>query len=449
MIDRRMALGGLAAALALPGWARAGEGVDAVAWRAALFAFSIGTMVRTMLAAPARNRLAHRRTLSDHSNRGVTMPNNDTLYSSCWLNLPPGAYADVDVPANAGRYVSAAIMGMDSDVIKLESSAGRARSNGWLRIVGPGWRGTVPEDRRLIRLHGADAWLLIRTAVDGPHDLAAAQAVQAQVAMTLGGAVESTQQAPAPLADPAEQLRAQLNRILARTAQGAPLARRARHYRRFGIGASLEPTAPDEAAWRTAVAALDARRIGDITQYGRMVNGWHWPDGRIAQYGDDERFRAAVALSGLGALPEREAIYLTAMRDAGGAPLAPGRAYRIDFSTPPPVEAFWSLSAYQAEPDGRFFFTENPLRRYAVGSATPRLRHGGTVIASPRRPSDDAAVWLPVVDGPFRLVLRAYLPRATMLGGRWRPPAIVNLFNCPNSDNSGVAGFQVPICSSI
>jgi hypothetical protein len=417
----------MAASFALPAWARAGKGIDPAAWQAALFAFSIGTMVRTMEAAPARNRLGHRRTLSDHSNRGVTMPNNDTLYSSCWLDFPPGAHADLDLPVNAGRYISAGLMGMDTDVVALESSPGRSRANGKLRIVGPGWRGTVPQDRRLVRLPGRDAWLLVRTAVDGPADLAAAQAVQAQIALTFAGAAERATAHATPAGDAADLLRAQVNAVVARTANDAPIARRARRHRRFGIGISATPTAADDAAWRVAVAALDARRIGDITGHGQLVNGWHWPGRSIARFGGDEVFRAAVALSGLGALPENEAIYLTAMRDSSGAALASDRGYRIDFSEPPPVDAFWSLSAYRGEPDGRYFFVDNPLRRYAVGSALPELRQGGVIIAAPRPPADGKAVWLPIVDGPFRLVLRAYLPRSPMRSSRWRPPAIIPL----------------------
>jgi hypothetical protein len=41
-----------------------------------------------------------------------------------------------------------------------------------------------------------------------------------------------------------------------------------------------------------------------------------------------------------GAIPETEAVSLIAMRDATGAPLMPGRAYRIGFREPSPVAAF-------------------------------------------------------------------------------------------------------------
>ena len=424
MIDRRTLLCGFTAAFPASAWARAEGRLARAAWEAALFSFSIGEMARAAAATPARNRLGHRRTLSDHRNRAVTMPNNDTLYSSCWLTLPPGAYADFDIPVNAERYVSAALMSMDTDVVALESSPGQSSSNGRIRIVGPGWQGGLPRDRRLVRSPSEDAWVLIRTSVDGPGGLAAAQAVQAQIGLTVTGAPETPRASAAPLADPADQLRSQVNSLLARTDPDAPLASRSRQHRRFGIGNLFEPRPEDDAAWRKAVASLHAAEIGDITDHGRLVSGWHWPNRNIAQYGNDERFRAAVALSGFGALPEREAIYLTAMRDASGLPLAPGKTYRIDFGNPPPVNAFWSLSAYRGEPDGRFFFVSNPIERYSVGSKTPGMEQGGTIIAAPSAPADRRAVWLPIVDGPFRLVLRCYLPDALLLNRTWIPPAI-------------------------
>lgn len=426
MISRRSLLASLAAVAATPAWARKWPDLGSAALAAALYAFPIGEMARLAAASPARNRFGHRRTLSDHTHRGVTMPNNDTLYSSCWLDLEGGAHADVDLPVGAGRYVSAAVMGMDSDVIAVESASGHALGPARLRIVGPEWDGSGDDGRRLVRLPGHDGWLLVRIGVSGLEDLAAAQAVQQQIWLAVSGAREGR----SPFATEREQapgLRTLVNKVLARTSPRAPLRRRARHHRHFGIDAEAPLSAAHEAAWLEAAARLTPETIGDITRYGTIINGWHWPHRNIARFGSDERFRAAVALSGIGALPEREAIYLTAMHDSAGKPLVPGKAYRIDLHDPPPVEAFWSLSAYRAEADGRFFFLDNPLRRYAVGSATDGLRSGGVVVASAQPPKGEDQVWLPISDGPFRLVLRAYRPRAAMLSRKWRPPAIVPL----------------------
>jgi hypothetical protein len=426
MIDRRTILGALlAAATSYPAGSRSNKALDQEALQAALFAFSIGEMARVAAASPARNRFSHRRTLSDHTNRGVTMPNNDTLYSSCWLDLPTGVHADLDIPLNSGRYVSLAIMGMDTDVLALASSNGQSTATGKYRIVGPGWRKKAPDDRLLIRIPSADAWALVRIGVSDKQDLAAAQAVQSKIVSNIETS-RSLQRITAPLVqDRPKRLLEQVNAVLERTTPRSPLAMRARRHRQFGLGKMTQVSPAANTAWRKAVFALDAAAIGDITEFGEIINGWHWPDKAIAQYGKNERFRAAVALSGLGALPEMEAVYLTAMTDIKGAPLSSSRQYRIDFATPPPVDAFWSLSAYRAEPDGRYFFIDNPLNRYAVGSSNQELRNGGVVIASTSKPSEYSSVWLPIADGPFRLVLRAYRPTLTLRSKRWAPPNIV------------------------
>ena len=39
-----------------------------------------------------------------------------------------------------------------------------------------------------------------------------------------------------------------------------------------------------------------------------------------------------------------------------------------------PVNSFWSLSLYERLPDGRLFFVDNPINRYAVGNRTPPFK---------------------------------------------------------------------------
>jgi len=82
---------------------------------------------------------------------------------------------------------------------------------------------------------------------------------------------------------------------------------------------------------------------------------------------------------------------------------------------------------YQVERDGKLFFTDNPLRRYAMGSRTEGLAReadGSFEIVMQRHApegSRDRANWLPT-PGPeharFQLVLRAYLPRPPLLSDR-------------------------------
>src|SRR5216684_146851 len=81
--------------------AGAGDDLAAAARDAYIYAFPLHEMYRVRYQAlynpanPRRaavNRFLHRRALSDHTSRGVTTPNNDTIYSSAFLDLSQGPH---------------------------------------------------------------------------------------------------------------------------------------------------------------------------------------------------------------------------------------------------------------------------------------------------------------------------------------------------------------------
>lgn len=145
-----------------------------------------------------------------------------------------------------------------------------------------------------------------------------------------------------------------------------------------------------------------------------------------------------MALGGLGALPPEEALYLSAVGDQDGRKLDGTLRYRLRIPRQGiPVRAFWSLSMYQIEPDGRLFFTSNPLHRYVIGDRTPGLitnddgsvdvwlQHEAPATAAAR------ANWLPTPAGPFRLIMRAYLPSPELARGQAELPALTRLDGVP------------------
>ena len=81
-------------------------------------------------------------------------------------------------------------------------------------------------------------------------------------------------------------------------------------------------------------------------------------------------------------------------------------------------------------PEGRAFFVDNPIGRYAIGDRTPGLQAAAdgslTIHLQRKRPVDSpaAANWLPAPPGPMRLVLRAYEPEDALVEGHYRVPAV-------------------------
>lgn len=417
----------MAGALGLsPAWvsaAQAAESDPLAARDAYLYALPLIEMATTrarLLKSPgaAINTLSHTRTLSDHKARWVTTPNNDTLYSSAFLDLTKGP-ATLTIPPLGKRYYSVAVMDMFTNNNVVLGTRTVGGEGGTFTLVGPGQASSGPNPTRIATPH---AWLLIRTLTDGGEDLAAAH--KAQDGFSLKGA------APAPVAAYA-----------ARDAQPADYFATARallasdpapptDLRILKRTAAFLGTGPyDEVA--AAKGVQQARMITLLAQ-GRQtfVNGWSYPRPNLGDYGQDYIYRAIVALQGLGALPVAEALYMKAAGDDGAGTFTGDGPYRLTMPAQLPLDGFWSLSMYEATADGQFFFTDNPIHRYTIGDRTQGLKRNadGTLdiwIGRTDPGGDKTANWLPAPQaGPFALFLRAYLPKAEMLDGRFRVPAV-------------------------
>jgi hypothetical protein len=165
----------------------------------------------------------------------------------------------------------------------------------------------------------------------------------------------------------------------------------------------------------------------------RIVDGWSYPDARLGNFGTDYAFRANVALTGLAALPPREAIYMQAVDARGSEVLDLPGALLLRFPPGrlPPVGAFWSLTMYEVTPEGQYFLTPNPLDRYSIGDRTPGLvvdPDGSLEIWIGRSPPPTGrrTNWLPApASGPCRLSFRAYQPGPALLTGAYRLPPLV------------------------
>lgn len=414
---------------------------DADLQAAFTYAFPTYEMARTrhlsvdMRLNPQRadvNTLGHRRTLADHRARQVTTPNNDTLYSSAWLDLSAGALELVLPPFN-GRYWSAQFLDASTRTAALLGS-GSGHAGGqklWLMHESDGR--AVPDGVLAVRLPTRDVWLLVRVLVDGPQDLTAVHRLQdaMQLRPLDTAPVPAGPRAPkVAMGSPRDgaDVLAVANDMLARN--GVPVVEQSQlqAWQATGLGVA-KPSEEQRAAWSDALPQLLDRLRQAMVQRGQAgAQGWTFPDPAIGRYGGNHLLRATVALGGLGALPPEEALYLSATVDSSGAPLQGDRCYRVTF--PPqglPNQAFWSLSMYQVESDGRLFFVDNPLRRYAVGDRTPGLPRGadGALQLQLRAAAPaDTAGWLPAPEGPFRLMLRVYRPAAALLEQRAPLPQV-------------------------
>jgi len=397
--------------------------------RAFTYAFPVYEMMRTRHGVVSRaqaagvsgvNRLFVRKSLADATTRDVTTPNDDTLYATAWLDLANGPVT-LTVPDLGGRYHSAALINIFTDNVAILGS--RTGGGGTYTIVGPAGGRAATDTNPVVQLDSNDAWLLVRVYVNGTGDLDAANAAIARYTLAGGGEPSPVRLVPTTSPDPVLFFDV-VTEALGRSGIAPPAA-----LSDAGFSGRITPLG----TVKLATAALPRFRAGlkgGFAEVGPVVDGWSYPGPGIGNFGDDAAGRAAVALGGLAALPRQEAVYLTASADKDGAPLTGAKAYTVKIPPRPPVGAFWSLTMYKVEADGRLFFIDNPLNRFSLGSGSRSLhyeRDGSLdIFVQTGKPSGERVVnWLPAPPGAFRLIWRAYLPKAELLDGSFRLPPVV------------------------
>ena len=84
---------------------------------------------------------------------------------------------------------------------------------------------------------------------------------------------------------------------------------------------------------------------------------------------------------------------------------------------------------YELMDDGRLFFVQNPINRYAIGDRTSGLKKNADgsidILIQHEAPGGDKdANWLPAPKGQFRMVFRGYQPKADILDYRFQMPGV-------------------------
>jgi hypothetical protein len=298
--------------------------------------------------------------------------------------------------------------------------------------VGPN---EAAEGTGVIRSPTNHVWALARILVDGDQDLEAARAVQAGISMQGPAATAQTYAArSAPWAD----YFAGVDALMAANPPQVTDLALIRRIAPLGLGTGAfraeDFTAEQAAAIDAGVAEA---RVGIRQSFGLggggSVDGWSYPRSDLGDFGQSYFYRAAVALAGLAALPPVEAMYMRAEGESRG--LYDGtRRWNLHFPADrlPAVESFWSLSLYEATPEGQFFFTDNSLNRYAIGDRSEGLAYNddGSLdiwIGAESPGAEREANWLPAPAGPFALFMRAYLPKAALLEGAYRLPPVTRV----------------------
>ncbi|MET8778538.1 DUF1254 domain-containing protein [Nocardia sp. NPDC004654] len=419
----------------------------AVAADAYVFGYPLVLMDATRAAAGPPNIFIHADQLPTPDDRLVVRVNLDTLYSQAWLDLRPEPLV-LQVPEmEPDRYWLMQILDAWTNTVHNPSSvrpdvqSGQQTPPFTYLLTGPEWSGEVPSGMTRLTMPTNTVWVIGRVQVDGDADIAAVRAIQEKMKL----APLSVWQADPGLATPSivadeSRLSANPSREVADmdgpsffavlsalmtanppTPDDEPAVRR---FATLGITPGGTPTA--EAGVLDAGVQAGKKQIADFRDPGsHNANGWKYSTD-LGDYGTNYPLRASTSYFALGANLPEDALYptFTGTADTDGA----AQRFRLHFSADqlPPVDAFWSITAYGADS----FLIPNPANIYFVGHQIPITKNadGSADIAVQNAdpgPAVPAGNWLPIpAAGKFSLTMRLYAPKTEAVEGKWEPPAL-------------------------
>lgn len=372
------------------------------------------------------NTIGRKRDLGSPKNRRVTTPNNDTLYASSWIDLSSGP-VQITLPATGDRYASVAFMDMYTNNFAVLGSRTTGPDGGTFTIVGPN---DATSDPLAIRSPTSWTWMIIRIITTGGDDLAIGHAIQDQFLLD-APEWKGTLPEYASRTSSWTDYFASASALLRESPPPATDARILRHIEPLALQRGFDPNSfTDTEKQDIALGVSEAQRELQNGRWGTVVDGWAYPPTNIGVFDQDYRYRAQVALNALAALPKEEAMYMFATTADGRIELDSSKSWRLRLPKALPIDAFWSLTMYEATGDGQFFLYDNPIDRYAIGDRTPGLHRDGNgdldILIQREQPQGLlAANWLPApTDKPFGVMLRAYLPARDFLSGSYRLPPL-------------------------
>jgi hypothetical protein len=393
------------------------------------------------------NQFSHARAFPPADFKAVVRPNVDTLYSSANLDLGPEPVV-LSVPAT-DRYFMLPLLSLWTDVFAVPGTrtTGRNTAREFL-LVGPSWRGDVPSGVEIIRSPTRFVGIGGRTQTNGVSDYDNVHRIQASYKLTpLSAWGKGNYAPPKGKVDPAIDMKtpppvqvekmdaatyfARFAELLKDNPPGPfdyPMMHRLERAG-FKAGQSFDLNgAPPQIKQAFERGAADGRaRLAKLGKEagGEGGKGWVYTT-RSGAYGVDYPYRAAIALCCLGENLPQDAVYPSLSVDSEGRPLNGNGRYVLHFDKGelPPVNAFWSVTAYDTEG----YFIPNALNRLALGDRDKLVTNAdGSLdlyIQADSPGGDKEANWLPVEKNPFTLLMRLYSPKAEFLSGSWTPPAI-------------------------
>ncbi len=385
------------------------------------------------------------------SNREVSVPNADTLYSIVWLDVSREPRV-LSLPDMKGRY--ALFPMLDGWTTVFGALGKRTTGTGPQKcvITGPDWKGKLPSGLKEYKSPTSIVQVLGRIYCKGtPEDYAAVHAMQDQCSAVPLSSYGKPYTPPPGQVNPGINMRRLVreqvnglgladyfNRLAVLMKENPPAhadKQIVKRMARLGIVpgqpfaiAKLRPAViqvlegvPGAAVGRLIAWSKAGTNAGDWN----LQNGWSWTL-KTGVYGTDYTQRALIAAIALGANRPEDTVVAASTVDGAGQPYSGNGRYVMHFAPgqAPSANGYWSLTMY----DSDCFFVNNPLSRYALNARDQLTLNpdGSLDLYIQKYPpgAERESNWLPAPEGKFILMLRFYWPKESLINGSWRIPPV-------------------------
>ncbi len=371
----------------------------------------------------------------------IVTPNNDTPYSYAWVDLRLEPWVATLPAIEAERFYTSQWDDLWGHVLDNAGSVNDGNGGVSVLLAGPDWAGDLPAGiDRVIRGESRFLGTLTRTQLLPDGGMDAVEAIQNGYALRpLSAFLDQPAPPPAdlidwlPWQDGTEEQLAYWDHVarLLPLVEPHPADRKA--YAALALlgivsGEPFDGSALDPETQAQLRAGIDDARAILADEAGELTDGTKLFGPRSAM-GQRYLDRALGVYVGIFGNTKDISVYLNRVVDETGAPLNGAKAaYTMTFGPQelPPVEFFWSMTMYRLPERA---LAENPIGRYAIGSATPGLAtapdgsltlHIGTNSPGPEHDAN----WLPAPEGPFWMVLRNYGPGQSLLDRTYDLPPV-------------------------
>lgn len=390
------------------------------------------------------NQYIHAKSIATSKDREVVHPNMDTVYSKAHINLKKEPIY-IHKP-ESDRFAAAEIIDAYGNcVANIGTGAIGDNKETEAVLVGPDFKGEVPKELIRVDVPTNDCWTLTRILYN-EKEMEQLRKLQAEFYLRPVSEYRNPDYIP-PKGSynkeydfipfdhfgelTIEEFFNSFNEMIGDNLGKNPDFDLLKKVELYGVGAGLHfkksifsKDMQDELDkfYECAVKDFSTVRGADISK----VN-WSYvtpEESTTANYKWNYLQRAGIAWGGFGALPAEVAIYPTAFYDDHGEALDGSNRYVVHFYSEPPVNEFWSLTAYGK---GQFLI-ENEINRNGINDRSQILKNADgsfDLYLQKDRPSKEKeSNWLPVEDGYFELVLRLYYAKEEFLKRQWKLPKI-------------------------